>query len=327
MKRTAATLLCAASMAVLITEPARGQSAAPAQVPAPRAAAAVDRTAVWIADRVVYSVEIVCAPGVDILLDDLAKEKLRLNGLEVVSSDSSAATDASDRTTHRFRYVLTTYRVDTPAPAIEPIAVRYYARRQGERLQDIAPAGEVQVPGAVLAFRSTLPENQPDVAVRDGRPPAPRRVLYGRAAQFGVALVVLSLAPALVVLAAALRRRTAARPARRSTRQIKQDQRATLERLRTMDVSTEADRRRACDEISAAIRGYVASHARMSAPALTADEIGAALAARGGRLPRETVVSLLRTCDEARYQPASAVLSEAACRDALATAEQVLSGR
>ena len=126
-------------------------------------------------------------PGVDILLDDVAKEKLRLNGLDVVSSDTSATTDASDRTTHRLRYVLTTYRVDNPLPSIEPLSVRYYARRQGERLQDVAPAGDVQVPGAVLAFRSTLPENQPDFAVRAGRAPQPRAAAFARASQIGLA--------------------------------------------------------------------------------------------------------------------------------------------
>ena len=302
-------------------------AAAPAQLPPPHVSAGVDRTAMWVGDRVVYSVDIVCGPGVDILLDDLAKEKLRLNGLEVVTTDSSATTDASDRTTHHFRYVLTTYKVDTASPSIDAASVRYYARRQGERLQDVAPAGEVQVPGAVLAFRSTLPENMPDFAVRAERAPEPRRTVFTRASQIGLALIVLSLAPALVVVATALRRRTAAQPARRSARQAKQDQRATLERLRSIDVSSAADRRRALDEVSTAVRGYIAAHSRVPAAALTAAEIDAALGARGSRVPRETVVPLLQQCDEARYQPAAAVLSADACRDAVNTAEQVLSGR
>jgi hypothetical protein len=326
VRRTFGHLLIA--VVVLTRPPAlRAQPPAPAQVPAPRVSAAVDRTAVWIADRVVYTVDIACGPGVDVLLDDLAKEKLRLNGLEVVSSDSSATTDAADRTAHHFRYVLTTYRVDNASPSIEPMSVRYYSRRQGERLQDVAPAGEVQIPGAVLALRSTLPEAQAELAIRDRRAPEPRRTFYARTSQIGLALVVVSMVPALVVVAAAVRRRTAAQPARRSARQAKQDQRATLERLRTMDVSSEADRRRALDEISTAVRGYIASHSRVPAVALTAAEIDEALAARGGRVPRETVVSLLQTCDEARYRPPAAVLSADECRDALSTAEQVLTGR
>jgi hypothetical protein len=305
--------------------PAGAQTAA--GVPPPRVRASVDRTAVWVADRVVYSVEIACAPGVDILLDDVAKEKLRLNGLDVVSSDTSVTTDAGDRRTHRLRYVLTTYRVDNPSPSIEAMSVRYYARRPGERLQDVAPAGDVQVPGAVLAFRSTLPENQPDFGVRDDRPAPPRAAVFSRGSQIGLALVVVALAPAAAVAAATVRRRRAGKPARRSARQARQDQRATIERLRALDVSTPDDRRRACDEIGAAVRAYVASHTHVPASALTPAEIDAALADRPGRIPRETVVSLLSACDEARYRPAHAPMSADACREAIASAEEVLGGR
>ena len=44
-------------------------------------------------------------------------------------------------------------------------------------------------------------------------------------------------------------------------------------------------------------------------------------------IPKPVVVSLLRACDEARYRPVEASLSAEACRDAIASAEQVLSGR
>lgn len=313
--------------ALAITGSAMGQTPATARVTPPVVRSGVDRTAIWIADRVAFNVEIVCAPGVDILIDDVAKEKLRANGLEVISSDAAVATDAADRTTHRLRYVVTTYRVDNASPSIEPLSVRYYARRPGERLQDVAPAGDVQVPGAVLAFRSTLPENQPDVTVRDGRTAPPRRTFFARASQVGLALVILALAPAGAVALTTVRRRTAGKPARRSARQARQDQRATIERLRSLDVSTAEDRRRACEEIGVAVRGYVASHTHVSAAALTPAEIDAALSARGGRVPRETVVSLLTVVDEARYRPAHASLSAEACRDAIASAEQVLAGR
>jgi hypothetical protein len=307
--------------------PAAASAQSAARVDPPRVVSSVDRTAIWIADRVAFNVEIVCAPGVDILLDDVAKEKLRANGLEVLSSDASVTTDASERTTHRMRYVLTTYRVDNPSPSIEAMSVRYYARRPGERLQDVAPAGEVQVPGALLAFRSTLPDSQGDFTLRDGRAAPPRRIVFARAAQFGLGLVVLSLAPAAALAIATLRRRTAGKPARRSARQAKQDQRATLERLRSLDVTTVEDRRRACEEIAAAVRGHVASHTHVPAAALTSAEIDAALAERGGRIPRETVVALLAVCDEARYRPSQAALSAEACRDAISSAEQVLTGR
>src|SRR5262249_20122763 len=37
--------------------------------PPPQVVSSVDRTAIWISDRVTYSVDLVCAPGVDVLLD------------------------------------------------------------------------------------------------------------------------------------------------------------------------------------------------------------------------------------------------------------------
>jgi hypothetical protein len=287
--------------------------------------ASVDRTAIWVGDRINYSVDITCVRGVEILLDDLAKEKLRVNGLDVLSSDTTTTVDAGERTTYRVRYVMTTYRVDVPSLSIEPMSARYYARRPGQRLQDIAPAGEVQVPGAVIAFRSTLPD-QPTYELRDARGMVPRHPILARAASIGLALVVISLAPAAFVAVALLRRRPR-RSGRRSARQIRMDHRAALERLRSLEVTTEDDRRKAYDEISAAVRQHVAATSGVPAPGLTAAEVDAALETAGGRLPRESVTSLLVACDAARYGPPQALPSAQACRDALTSAEQVLGGR
>ena len=300
------------ALLVLVLLPcAAGAAEPPVQV-----RSSVDRTAAWVADRVTYTVEIRTAPGTDILLDDLAKEKLRLNGFDIVSSDASAATDASDRTTHTLRYVLTTYRVDTPMLSIEPISVRYYARRPGQRLQDIAPAGEVTVPRAVVSFRSTLPDNQPTYGLRDARAAGTRGRLFSRADSIGLGLIVVSLAPALVLGAATIRRRTRGRTGKRSARQARADQRAALERLRTLDVGTEEERRRAYDEISAAVRNHVAARSGVPATALTATEIEEALAHAGGRVSREEVSALIAACDDARYAPADSLPSTEACSDA-----------
>ena len=295
--------------------------------PPVRAASAVDRTAVWVGDRLTFTVDIVCDRGVDILLDDLAKEKLRVNGLEIIGSDSSATTDAAERTSHTLRYVLTTYRVDTAVLSIEPVVVRYYQRRPGQRLQDMAPAGEVTVPGARVAYRSTLPDSQPAAGLRDGRAAAARHPLLARVRSIGLALVVISLAPAVVIAATALRRRTARTPGQRSAREIRKEKRDTLERLRALEIGTEEERRRAYDEISAAVRQHVAAAAHVPAPSLTADELDAALTGMRTRVPRETIVPLLAASDTARYGPPAAVPSTETCREALHAAEEILSGR
>lgn len=302
-------------------------AAAQTQAPPVQVSSSVDRTAIWVADRVTYAIDLVCAPGVDVLLDDLAKEKLHLNGLEVVSNDESSTTDASGETRHRLRYVLTTYRVDVPALSIEPLSIRFYQRKPGQRLQDLAPAGDVRIPGAAISFRSTLPDAQQSYEIRDTKTPERRPWYFADARQFGLAAVIVSLVPAALILAGFVRNRTRATAAQRSKRRAKADHRAALERLKLLDVATEEDRRRAYDEISTAVREHVASHSHVQATALTSSELETALASGGGRIPRETVTSLLAGCDQARYAPASALPSAQSCRDAVETAEQILTGR
>jgi hypothetical protein len=332
-------LLTAIALAALVVPASNGlaQKTPPVRRPEPPATvrpvalpvqvrAATDRSAIWVGDRVTYTIDILCDRGSDILLDDLAKEKLRVNGLEIIASDSTTTTDAAGQTRHRFRYVLTTYRVDAPSLSIEPLSVRYYQQRPGQRLQDLAPLGEVQIPGAAIALRSTLPDAQTVYDLRDGRDAVPRHPLFVRAGSIGLALVIVSLAPAAFVLLSTLRRRTR-KTVRRSARQARLDHRATLDRLRSLDVATEEDRRRAYDEISTAVREHIAAHAGVPAPSLTAQEIYAALATARTRMPREPVSALLASADDARYAPPQAVPSAQACRDALATAEQVLGGR
>ncbi len=309
----------------LVLEPA--VALAQTHVPPVQASSSVDRTAIWVADRVTFAVDLICAPGVDVLPDDLAKEKLRLNGLEVVSNDDATTTDAAGETRHHLRYVLTTYRVDVPALSIEPLSIRYYVHKPGQRLQDLAPAGDVTIPGAAISFRSTLPDAQQTYGIRDTKTPEARSWFFANTRQLGLAAIILSLAPAALVLAGFVRRRTRATSTTRSKRRAKMDLRAAVERLQTLDVSTEEERRRAYDEISAAVREYVAAHSHVPATALTAGELVDALESAGGRLPRETVTSLLAACDAARYGPSSAMPPADACRDALTTAEQVLTGK
>jgi hypothetical protein len=133
-----------------------------------------------------------------------------------------------------------------------------------------------------------------------------------------------SLAPAVFLGTVAIRRRAAGYVRRRTARQTRADHRAALERLRSLDVTTEEDRRRAYDAISTAVREHVASRAGVPAAALTATEIEEALAHAKGRVSREEVSALIANCDEARYGPPQAIPSAQACRDALSTAEHVL---
>jgi hypothetical protein len=283
----------------------------------------IDRTAIWVADRVNYTVEIVCPKGVDILSDDVAKEKLKTTGLDIVGMNASASTAADESTTHRITYTLTTYHVDTPDLRIDPVSVRYFVKRPGQRLQDEAPAGEFRIPAVSVAFRSTLANDPDAAALRDGAEPAPRQRSFASAGSFGWALVLVSIAPLAFVAAAALSRR---RPRRqgRSARRMRQEERVTIDALQAMDLSTPDGRRRAYDGIDAVVRAHLRDAAGIPGLALTPAEVTARLDGRKMRVAPEDVSALLAACQQARYAPPEAVPPSDACRDAIEQARAVV---
>lgn len=309
------------SVAALCAPGAAAQTAS-----APLVRTSLDRTAVWIADRVTFRVDVICARNIDILEDDLSKDKLKLDGLDLVGSESSRSTDAEETTTHTFTYVLTSYRVDTPALKIGALPVRYYVKRPGQRLQDEAPAGTVLIPAAVIAFRSTLPDNQDDYALRDRRPPMARAAVFAMAQPVGLGLVIASIVPAAIwgVAFVAARRKPGVK---RSVRQVRHEERASLEAVRSMNMDTPSGRRDAFTQINAVVRDHLRDVGGIPGPSLTPGEIAPALSEKGARVPAETVASLLAACETARYAPLDAMPSADACREALDQAEALLAAR
>jgi hypothetical protein len=275
--------------------------------------ASLDRTAVWVADKVTYTVTLAFGKGVDILADDLAKDKLHLDGLEVERSDSERSVDRDDKTTYTFRYVLTTHRVDVPELKIAPLTVRYYVKRPGQRLGDAAPAGEVVVPAAVVAFRSALPDGQETYEIRDGRGARPRPMRYGLLQPVGIGLALIAIVPAALAIVAVVHRRAAPRP-KRSARQMRHEEHASLEALEAMDVSSPAGRREAFDRMNTLVRDHLQQVASVGAAGLTPSEIEAALSSRPARIPLELVRDVLSTCDVARYAPPDLLPSVDECR-------------
>jgi hypothetical protein len=302
------------------------QTPAPTPASAPLVRTSLDRTAVWIADRVTYRVDVVCPRGIDILEDDMSKDKLKLEGLELVSGETSRSVDASETTTHTFTFVLTTYRVDVLALKIGTLPVRYYVKRPGQRLQDEAPAGSVQVPAVVIAFRSTLQDNQDDYALRDRRPPASRDTLFAMAQPVGLGLVVASIVPAAIWGVALVSARRKPR-VRRSVRQVRHEERASLDAVRAMDMTTPDGRRDAFTQINTSVRNHLRDVCGIPGPSLTPQEIAPALSDKGSRIPAEAVASLLAACERARYAPLDAMPSSDACREALEQAGALVAAR
>jgi hypothetical protein len=331
-------LLAVLALSMTVPLGARAQTREPSTptrssvVPVPSApqglavTAHVDRPAIWVADRVTYTVEISCPRGVDILVGDLAREKLPLTGLEVVSADTGRRVEG-DVTRYAFDFVLTTYRVDIATPAIGSFPVRYYLARAGQRPEEAAPAGSVIVPPVAVAFRSLLPEDQAIYDVRDGRGIPPRWLPYRLLQPVGLGLVLLSAGPAaLVLVRLALRVRERRRVSTsRSSRKKRQTARALFDEVRATDATDPQARRAGFARLDALVRQHLSEVCAVAARSMTPEEIELALKTCGSRIPIELVASVLESCELARYASPDLHPSPDAWREALGQAEQLLS--
>ena len=281
----------------------------------------VSRTAVWVGDPVELVVEFVCPPQVDVIPEDLATDKLKLEGLEVVTSSverdvdaglsaeasakpdlsAEASAKADGTTTHRFRYRLATYETGLPTLRIATWPVRYYVRRAGERPEDVSPAGEVQVPGATIARRSTLPDELPDLDLRTAAALTDVPGVVSAAGPIGIGLIVLAAAP-LAVWIAALIGRPRSRASRPRASAARAEARSALDEIRAMDVESEAGRREAYGRLDRAVRQHLTDTRGIPAHALCAGEVAARLQAAGSP-HADTAGQLLAECERARYGP------------------------
>lgn len=292
-------------------------------LPAPVAESGFDRPAMWVADRVTYSIEIVCPPGVDILTEDLAPEKLTLLGLDIVGSDTVRRDEATG-TRYRFAYVLTTFDVATPRPSVGSLPVRYYAGRPGQRPAQAAPAGAIYVPGAAITFRSLLPDGE-FADVRDGRAVPARRLRFRLLGLAGAGALLVAAAAILSSFAGRLRRDRRAGAARGpSVRQVRRTARAAFEELQRLDPRGSDARRDAFARLEAAVRQHLAMTCGVAAAGLTPDELAMALEASDARPPMTLLASVLDACERAKYADPAGQPSDAEWRATLTSAAQLL---
>ena len=278
----------------------------------------VDPPAMWVADRVTYTIEIACPPGVDIVSDDLDRSRLPLNGLDLLSADTHRQQEGAG-VRYLFEYVLTTYRVDVTSPSVGPVKVRYFLSRPGQRAQDAAPAGTVTVPQATIPFRSLLPDDQTASQVREGGPIPPRWMPYRVLGPVGIGLILISIVPAGLLVAktvhAARRRRTTER--RPSARRARQAAREALGAISALNASDPGARRDGFAKLEALVRGHLAAIVGPEFAALTADEIRATPTNGHSDIAWERVTSLLDACEIARFAGLETRPSADAWRQAL----------
>lgn len=278
------------------------------------------RTAVWIGDQVELAIEATLAPTLDVLDEDLAKDKLKLEGVEVLSSSSESAPLEGGGTRRRFRYQLATYEVGAPTLTIGPQTIRYYVRRPGEPPETAKTAGEVQLPAIAIARRSTLPDDLPGIALRAAAAATGRPVWVRQARAIGIGLIVLAAAPLAVAIAGAVRRSRSS-VKRPSARVVRSHGLAAIDELKAMDVATEAGRLEAYTRLERALRRHVAEARGIPAHALSAGEIAARL---GDAPAASTTAELLTECERARYGPPDRLPPADRVRATLERAEEIL---
>lgn len=305
LSRAACWLVCPLVLGLSATTAAQVQTP-PTKTPPPvEIHTSVSHTAVWVGDRVTYSIELRCAPQVDIVTEDLATEHLKLDGLEV--RDVAIDRDASEagRLTYRVNYSLVTFNLEAPALKIAEIPVRYSIRRPGQRPEDPAPpSGEVRIPPLTLALRSTLPDTELPAQIRDGRPlqPLPRRVALAR--PVGIGLLVVAAAPVGLLLFNLARRasRLRSRGPRRVTRR---ERRASLEEIKALDMASPSLQREAYAKLDALIRDHARQASGIAAAALTPSELSGAISHPERVRQLEQIQTLLAECERAKYAPQS----------------------
>ena len=136
---------------------------------------------------------------------------------------------------------------------------------------------------------------------------------------------MVSIVPALF-FAIALARKFRGR-VRRSPRQVRDVEMASLNSVRALDLTTIDGRREAYSRVNSLVRDHLRDICGVNAPNLTPAEIGPALSAQGGRMPADLVTSVLAACEQALYSPAEQLPSADNCRQTLKHAEEVLASR
>lgn len=283
----------------------------------------VDRSAVWMGDRFSFTITVECSNGTDILAEDLSSDRLQTQELDILGVEETREDLGDGLIIYRFVYHLTTYSFFPATKVIGDMELRYFVRRPGQRPEDIVPAGEIIVPGATVVVRSLLPDNLESAQYRYERVPAPRATALTWMQPIGIALVIVSIVPA-VLWAAAFLRRLRQRQRRESALLLRLHERAALDELRALDVEDEAGRRAAYDRLSALVRGHVSGAWGVSADGLTPDEIARALSAQGEGDDSAAAVSFLDTCDKARYGTPEELPSRDACLAAIDEAAELM---
>jgi hypothetical protein len=303
-------LVLACLAALLVAVPADAQRkrapdpppapAPPAPPPDVRVRSVLSQTAAWVGDPLDFVVEVDTAPGVEVVAEDLSPEKLVVEGLELGPVTSTVEPRADGWRTLRHVYRITAWDIAAPK-RIGELTVRFRRPVTAATASGAAPAADIKVPGAILAMRSTLPDDGGADGARDRAAALPSPAWLGWLRPTGLGFIGLGIAPVVLWVATRIRRPRVRTP-RPSTRSLHAQLKAMFDELLIIDTSSTQGRRRAYDRIDADLRAYLAQAEAIPATALTADELRPRLAT-STRVRADEVCDILAECEHARYGP------------------------
>lgn len=284
----------------------------------------VSQTALWVGNVVTYTVTLVCRPDVDVLQEDLGADKLTLMGLQVVGHTLNRQATADGRTRYTVSYQVTTFEPGAEAVGIGDWTVRYVVGATGRG--GSAPAQDLRIPGAALAWRSALPAALRTLDIRGGRTPQPAPGWWRATRAAGLILMATSVGASGWLLATWLGAGRPRQAKRRVSRESAHDLQTAFNALRDAPVSGAAERLAAYAALEAAVRRYAGEVTSLPTLALTPAEFRERLSVGVAPLPADLVCRILTGCQGARYQSANRLPDEQHFRDTLAAAAELVAG-
>jgi len=259
----------------------------------------VNKTALFPGDHITYIIEVICDSDVDILPEDLADDELILNGLELLSSNIESESFGLG-TRYTFSYTLTSYASNAAPLGIDQLSVRYYFKRPGQRIEDVATVGEVIIPPVTLVLSSTLPGALENLQLRDMQTPAATSTGTNWIGTVGILLVLVSMFPVGSAAYAYMQKRKLDNQAEQARESVTVTTNVFNE-LRAIDTSDNSNRRQAFQQLEAIIREFIGQTTGQNPDALTASDLAQHNTLSNSGIPVQELTDVLCHCEYARY--------------------------
>lgn len=267
----------------------------------------VDRTALWVGDRIHYRVLAEHPPAIHFVTDNLKESSLNLLPFEIVSINFATGEGSAGNRTLLVDLILTTYQT-TPGELEIPAFSLFFFQDDAAVASGAERAAEsLSVPAVPIALRSTLPAEHNELRDLPTPPATPwRRRLAGTLPMVFLLLSLLLAAPALLQG----RRLRSDQHAIRARRTRRANAAAELLSLSSRGIGDEAAAADFFDATHAALREFLAASSLTATSGKMAREVsellrdGSALAPDAPAAALAAVPELLQLCDQVRYAPA-----------------------